>query len=106
SFRYSPSASIVLRGSVRHLAAGAPGNASVFPSKQRLAPGRSKGTSQVLRRLRRHGRLTASAAGPRRHTVDLLLRTLEVLDWPFVARELASHARTAAGRRIAANPGF
>src|SRR6201988_337513 len=29
-------------------------------------------------------------------------RTLEALDWPFVARELARHARTPAGARLAA----
>ncbi|HYB98876.1 MAG TPA: Smr/MutS family protein [Candidatus Limnocylindrales bacterium] len=34
--------------------------------------------------------------------MDLLARTLEALDWPFMARELASHARTAAGARAAA----
>jgi len=33
--------------------------------------------------------------------VDLQARTLETLDWPFVADALASHARTAAGKRAA-----
>ncbi|MBI5504165.1 MAG: Smr/MutS family protein [Deltaproteobacteria bacterium] len=35
--------------------------------------------------------------------MELFARTLEALDWPFVTTELASHARTAAGRRTAEN---
>jgi dsDNA-specific endonuclease/ATPase MutS2 len=33
---------------------------------------------------------------------DLFARTLEAMDWAFVAESLASHARTPAGRRQAA----
>jgi DNA mismatch repair protein MutS2 len=35
--------------------------------------------------------------------VELFRRTLDVLDWPFVTRELAAHARTVAGARLAAD---
>ena len=38
--------------------------------------------------------------------MDLRARTLEALDWPFVARELATHARTSAGTRAAQNVEF
>ncbi len=38
--------------------------------------------------------------------MDLASRTLEALDWPFVAGVLAAHARTTAGRRAAATVGF
>ncbi|MFT4571135.1 MAG: DNA mismatch repair protein MutS2 [Hyphomicrobiaceae bacterium] len=34
---------------------------------------------------------------------DNSTRTLEALDWPYLARALSSHARTAAGRRAAEN---
>jgi dsDNA-specific endonuclease/ATPase MutS2 len=38
--------------------------------------------------------------------VDLFSRTLEALDWAYVAEALAGHARTAPGRRAAAAVGF
>lgn len=50
--------------------------------------------------------MTTRLAGPTPGTVDLFARTLEALDWAFVAEALASHARTGPGRRAAESVGF